>query len=200
MGAGASLPEQLDATTVQKLAGTKWDSNTFSKLATNGQITRAQFEDCCKVAFPTIQQLRQQSDFAKVHGTIKQNIHEVRKEQVSQKNAASHSQLEDLPTLSSAGIRGAFQRIKTLGKGSYGKVFLVRRVSNHQLYAMKVIRLDGGTGGMQINTRNDINLQQQMAEHALKEVQFLQMMQHPNVSTNDTCLHVCIGACVKHCL
>ena len=54
------------------------------------------------------------------------------------------TKLQKLQCFSAAGIRGAFQRIKTLGKGSFGKVFLVRRISNHQLYAMKVIRLDGG--------------------------------------------------------
>lgn len=204
MGGGASSPPaKLDEPTAKKLAGARWDRNKFLGMAVNGTITKAQFEECQKKAFPTIQQLRQQSEFAKARGTLQDNLDDrvqkalsPRKDAVNGKERSPRakvkeykSQLDKLQTFSSAGIRGAFQRIKTLGKGSFGKVFLVRRISNHQLYAMKVIRLDGSTlsgngPNGHINAQANPQLAQQLAEQALKEVQFLQMLQHPNVSHN----------------
>jgi hypothetical protein len=45
-GAGASIPDELDASTAQELAGDKWDADMFQKMANAGIMTKAQFEMC----------------------------------------------------------------------------------------------------------------------------------------------------------
>jgi adenylate kinase len=44
MGAAGSVPEHLDADQAKELAGEHWDEAKFNELATDGRITREQFE------------------------------------------------------------------------------------------------------------------------------------------------------------
>lgn len=46
MGAGASVPEQLDAATAQQLAGDQWDAQQFNNLAVEGKVTSEQWNEC----------------------------------------------------------------------------------------------------------------------------------------------------------
>lgn len=43
MGAGASIPDEIDEAKAQELAGDKFDKAKFDELATDGKITKAQF-------------------------------------------------------------------------------------------------------------------------------------------------------------
>lgn len=60
-----------------------------------------------------------------------------------------------------------FEEIKPLGKGAFGQVFLVKRKSDNQLYAMKKVKI--GT----MNSKDKDN--------ALNEVRVLASMEHPNI-------------------
>lgn len=59
-----------------------------------------------------------------------------------------------------------FVSIKVIGKGSYGKVLLVRKVDSGELLAMKILRKD------HIERRNQV-------EHTLTERNILQRCNHP---------------------
>ena len=50
MGSGASIPEQLDLPTVQKLAGARFNQAQFDALAVNGKISRAAFLEAERTA------------------------------------------------------------------------------------------------------------------------------------------------------
>jgi NIMA (never in mitosis gene a)-related kinase len=56
---------------------------------------------------------------------------------------------------------------KNLGKGSFGSVFLVRRKTDHQLYALKQVQLSKAD----FSDRN----------RALNEVRILASIRHPNI-------------------
>ena len=60
----------------------------------------------------------------------------------------------------------SFDCLKVLGKGSFGKVMLVRKKDNHKIYAMKVLKKD------QLLKRNQI-------AHTQTERDILQNMNHP---------------------
>ena len=46
MGAGASIPAQLDAATAKQLAGDEWDAGQFAALAVDGKVTSEQWNEC----------------------------------------------------------------------------------------------------------------------------------------------------------
>ncbi len=56
---------------------------------------------------------------------------------------------------------------KTIGKGSYGSVFLVRRKLDQKLYALKSVFFE--------------NLKQREQENSVNEVRLLASVSHPNV-------------------
>ena len=60
----------------------------------------------------------------------------------SNRSGANSQQISAGQKLSSSGRIGVddFQLIKVLGRGSFGKVFLVRRKSDLQIFAMKVLK------------------------------------------------------------
>eukprot|EP00928_Gymnodinium_smaydae_P081647 TRINITY_DN65124_c0_g1_i1.p1 TRINITY_DN65124_c0_g1~~TRINITY_DN65124_c0_g1_i1.p1 ORF type:complete len:381 (-),score=83.17 TRINITY_DN65124_c0_g1_i1:112-1254(-) len=59
-----------------------------------------------------------------------------------------------------------FQLLKVIGKGSYGKVMLVKHARNHQVYAMKMLRKEN------VVKRNQV-------EHTRAERNVLETCQHP---------------------
>ncbi|TNJ26358.1 Kinase, AGC Akt [Giardia muris] len=61
-----------------------------------------------------------------------------------------------------------FELVSTVGKGSFGKVFLVRRVDDNRFFAMKVLK-----------KRNILDRRQ--LEHLKAEHNILQSFQHPNM-------------------
>ena len=60
-----------------------------------------------------------------------------------------------------------FKVIKQIGKGSYGKVYLVRHVREGRSYVLKVIKLLG--------------MPQKERDSCRNEVQLMQRLQHPNI-------------------
>ena len=59
-----------------------------------------------------------------------------------------------------------FKIKKMIGKGTFGKVFLVQHVANHKLYAMKVIR-------------KDVILENEQMENIQLEKDILRQIDHP---------------------
>ncbi len=62
--------------------------------------------------------------------------------------------------------KGHFKILKVIGRGSFGKVFLVKKKGTNQIYAMKVLRKEN------ILKRNQI-------EHTKSERQILQQVKSP---------------------
>ena len=60
-----------------------------------------------------------------------------------------------------------FKFIKSIGKGAFGKVDLVQRKEDGQIYAMKTVKIS------QLNTKEQ--------ENALNEVRVLASISHPNI-------------------
>ena len=57
MGAGASIPEELDLAAAKELAGDKFDEAKFNAVAVEGKISKAQFEEAVAAATAATAQL-----------------------------------------------------------------------------------------------------------------------------------------------
>ena len=60
-----------------------------------------------------------------------------------------------------------FKKEKVIGKGSFGSVYLVRRVADNKIYALKTVILD--------------KLNKKEQENSVNEVRILASINHPNV-------------------
>ena len=60
-----------------------------------------------------------------------------------------------------------FKKEKVIGKGSFGSVFLVRRIADNKIYALKTVILE--------------KLNKKEQENSVNEVRILASINHPNV-------------------
>lgn len=60
-----------------------------------------------------------------------------------------------------------FQNIRLLGEGSFGTVYLVKRKSDDQLYALKKVKM--------------LPLGEKERQNALNEIRLLASIKHPNI-------------------
>ena len=60
-----------------------------------------------------------------------------------------------------------FEKIKELGKGSFGSVYLVRRKEDHKIYALKTVYLQ--------------KLNKKEQQNSVNEVRILASVNHPNI-------------------
>ena len=60
-----------------------------------------------------------------------------------------------------------FEKIKELGKGSFGSVYLVRRKEDHKIYALKSVYIE--------------KLNKKEQQNSVNEVRILASVNHPNV-------------------
>ena len=64
-------------------------------------------------------------------------------------------------------MSGQYEKIRVVGKGSFGKVFLVRHRKERKHYCMKVVKLQG--------------MAKKDRDECMHEVQLMQRLQHPNI-------------------
>jgi len=88
----------------------------------------------------------------------------------SQKKAEQKSDVTQLIDNTETVKLEDFELLKVLGRGSFGKVMQVRKKSNNQIYAMKILKKKA------IVARNQV-------EHTKAERQILQSLQHPFLMT-----------------
>ena len=96
--------------------------------------------------------------------------------EVDQTNGELNQEYQDLITdqQSKTGkvTKNDFETISVIGKGSYGKVVLVKKKDTQQLYAMKVLKK------AEIIRRNQV-------EHTMTERRILENMKHPFIVKMD---------------
>ena len=60
-----------------------------------------------------------------------------------------------------------FKKEKVIGKGSFGSVYLVRRIADNNIYALKTVILD--------------KMSKKEQENSVNEVRILASINHPNI-------------------
>ena len=78
-----------------------------------------------------------------------------------------------------------YKLIKIIGKGSYGEVYLVRKISDGTLYALKII--------------NSFLLQKEKKEyHVFVEKDMLVYLRNPYIIKLERCFRDSVGLCVNY--